>query len=412
MRVVFSPTHSGAGGNPYVEHLSAGLARAGVDVEPYRRRAILSAPDAVHINWPAFVVDWSDRRRAVSEAGRTLAYLAIARARGTRIVWTAHDLGAHDRPLPRLQRVYERAFASLVTDVVSLTAAGIPLVRAAFPEVRGARFYVIPHGHYRDDYPDVAASRVDARRRLGLPEDGRIILQFGMLRRYKAIEAMIAQFGRLAVPGTTLLVVGESREAAYTAELQEAVRGVPGVLLRTERVDEETAALLMTAADVVYAAYPPGTSLNSGVAVLALSFDRPVVVRDTPVMRELRDVAGADWVFPAETGHDAPVLREALAAGARMRDASVDLRALDWDGIVSATAAVYAGTATPVDDVSSGSGASGPGAPGAAGGASGAPTGRGVRAERSARPGRPRPAPAQTSRPVAASIPETRRLQR
>lgn len=360
MRVLFSPTESGSGGNPYVEHLCAGLTRSGIDVVGYRRRSILSRPDAVHINWPAFIVRWDRPIRAVSEAARTVAFLAVARARGARIVWTAHDLGAHDRPRPRLQRLYERAFAWVVTDVISLSAAGIPLVVEHFPEAAHARFHVIPHGHYRDDYPRVTSDRREARRRLGLPEVGPLVLQFGMLRRYKAVEDMIASFGRFAsvrdgdAQPPRLLVVGEARDPAYAREVQAAADATPGVELRAERVDEETAALLMTAADVVYAAYPPGTSLNSGVAVLALSFDRPVVVRDTPVMRELAASVGPGWVHPAGPGHDDQALASALSAGERLEGSGgADLSALDWDRIVDATVAVYAGRSAPARQPSS-----------------------------------------------------------
>jgi len=36
---------------------------------------------------------------------------------------------------------------------------------------------------------------------------------------------------------------------------------------------------------------------NSGAALLALSLDRPVILPETPVFRELRDEVGGDWVF-------------------------------------------------------------------------------------------------------------------
>lgn len=346
MRVVVHPTTLGAAGNPYVDHVAEGLRAAGVEVVDFNRRAIISGVDVVHINWPAYVVDWSSRRRALLDAARILAYLNIARRRGTRVVWTAHDLGGHDRRYPRLQRLYERAFAASVTDVISLSAAGVPLLRSRFPGLRRTPIHVVPHGHYGEDYP-APLGREQARERLSLPRDGRIILQFGQLRRYKGIADMIRAFARIDDPQVSLLVVGESKDPDYTRELTELATAVPRVILRPQRADEEEVGLLMSACDVLYAAYPEGTSLNSGVAVLGVSFARPVVVRDTPVLRELGDIVGDGWIVPAAPGADTEALRTALALAEQPRPGP-DLAALEWAPLIQAILAVYSGRSTPL----------------------------------------------------------------
>lgn len=343
MRVMFHPPTLGAAGNPYVDHLARGLSSAGVELVPYTRRGMLARLDAIHVNWPAYLLDWRDRPHAILDVGRLTAYLTIARLRGTKIVWTAHDLGAHDRTMPRLRRLYERVFSACVTDVISLSAAGVPALRRHFPELRRARVHVVPHGHYRDDYPhDV--DRAEARARLGIPGDGPVVLQFGQLRRYKGIDAMIRSFAALDDPDAHLVVVGESKDETYTRELQALAGSVPRVDLRASRVSEEDVGLLLTACDVLYAAYPPGTSLNSGVAVLGVSFARRTVVRDTPVMRELASIVGDGWIVLAADGQDSAALRTALDPSSTPTR-SPALEELDWGRIVAATLAVYRGSA-------------------------------------------------------------------
>jgi hypothetical protein len=68
------------------------------------------------------------------------------------------------------------------------------------------------------------------------------------------------------------------------------------------------------AADLV--ALPYAELLNSGVALLALSFDRPVLVPATGAMADLRDAVGPAWVRTYDGALTPDVLAAALAAAA------------------------------------------------------------------------------------------------
>lgn len=342
MRVLASPASTGPNGNPYIEQLTAGLRRRGLQVDEFTRRGLLERYPVVHLHWPELLIDWERPATAVKQVASTLSLLAVARRRGSRLIWTAHNLASHDRDRAGLRRAFGLAVTALLTDVVSLSAAGVPLLRARYPALRRIPVHVVPHGDYRAAYP-AAPAQASARQELGVPGEGPLVLQFGQLRRYKGIEATIEAFRPLGAQGARMLVAGRPHDTRYAADLARLAATVPGVSLRPERIPQQLVPTYLAACDVVSAAYPLGTALNSGVALLALSFDRPVVVRDTPVMRELGADVGPGWVHRAAVGAETEAMQSALAAAARLADSRPDLSRFQWDRIVEQTLDIYRG---------------------------------------------------------------------
>ena len=342
MRVMMGPKITGPGGNPYFDRLSSSLERHGVTVDEYWRRNSLDGYDIIHMHFPTLVIRWASLGNALSDIVRTLGYTQLARLRGARVVWTVHDLGHHERVNLWLQRIYDAAFASCVDGVISLTEAAVPMIRQQFPQVRDLPIDVVPHGHYRDEYPIAGLTRDEARAKLGIEADGPVILAFGQLRPYKAVERLIGTFRTESQPSSRLLVVGKAPDAAYGKRVEAAAAGDDRVIVSIEKADDEKAALLVTACDLVWAAYPPGTSLNSGVAFLALSLNRPVAVRDTPVMRELAHIVGDEWVQLVPEGGDEVALKRAMDSPVRVDESTTpDLSVLDWEPIARQTIEAY-----------------------------------------------------------------------
>ncbi|MGH6683335.1 MAG: hypothetical protein ACRECA_05330, partial [Pseudolabrys sp.] len=85
--------------------------------------------------------------------------------------------------------------------------------------------------------------------------------------------------------------------------------------------------------------------LNSGSAILALSFDRPILVPAQGALAELYDIVGTDWVRLYEGALSPDIVRGAvqwtkahpLNPGARAR-----LDALNWDRIARLTLQAFA----------------------------------------------------------------------
>ena len=340
LRVLASPASTVVDSNPYIDELYGSVRACHVHVEEFSRRKLLARPDVIHVHWPEFLVRW-DRgvRIAVLDAAKVIALLTVARRRGARVVWTGHDLAPHESEHPVVERIYLRAFQRRTDHLISMSGAGIDALRARYPTIRDVPASVIPHGHYRDCYPP-APGQAEARRALGLPGDGQLLLSLGMIRPYKNFPALVGGLRADMASSLTLAVVGEVRDAQLKQELLSAAGDDPRIHLRLSRVPVAEIPLWHSAADVIVLPYTDGTALNSGAALLALSYNKPVVVRDSPTMRELQEAVGSQWVY-CYTGTPADALVLARDVLAAPRPQECDLRSLDWPALGAATVAAY-----------------------------------------------------------------------
>ena len=340
LRVLASPASMPPESNPYIDGLYGAIRAEGVIVDDFTRARLLGRYDVIHVHWPEFLVRWNGGIiRGITDALKVICLISVARWRGARLVWTGHDLAPHESRYPRLESAYLRAFFRRTDHLISLSKAGIEALRAGQPEVRGAPASVVPHGHYRDHYPP-AGDRAAARSALRISGSGPLLLALGMIRSYKNFPALVTAVRQVGGPDVQLAVAGAVFEPRLADELAAAKGDDPRIYLRLSRASVAEVALWHAASDVVTLPYTEGTTLNSGAAHLALSYDRPIVVRDTPTMRELRDLVGASWVYLYEGG-PAEAVALAIVAVSQERPASCNLDALNWAPLGRATVAVY-----------------------------------------------------------------------
>jgi beta-1,4-mannosyltransferase len=329
--------------NPYLDLLYQPMAALGVTVRRDRPRvelpALLAASDPrlLHMH---FFDELTQHPQSAQTIARTLAFVAmlrVLRARGVRLVWTAHNLAPHEVYHPALAQLAYRAVARTADAVVAHGPAALALVDERYGPLRHGA--AIPHGNYIGVYGP-RRTRAEGRAALGLPA-GRVTLALGALRPYKGLEDLIDAFAHLP-PATrgTLLLAGAPKDTCYAALLTQRAKAVAGVRLLPRHLTSAELALSLAAADLV--ALPYRRVLSSGTAILARSYARPVLVPDTAPMRELVHHGREGFVFGpgclpdalagALTHPDLDALGEHGLAEARTRD---------WDEIAARTVAVY-----------------------------------------------------------------------
>jgi glycosyltransferase involved in cell wall biosynthesis len=307
-------------------------------VEMTRGRLLRERFDIVHVHWPEFPLMTSSWLAAAWQSTAMIVLLAWARVRGATLVWTAHDLGPHEVFHPRLARRYFALFMRMVDGFISLSESGLALVRQRYPVLAAKPSCVTPHGHYRGEYPDTL-SRAEARSRLGIDHTASVVAFFGMIRPYKNVPALIRAFRTMDDPDGVLLVAGQPNSEELRAEVVAAAGGDRRVRLRLERIPADDVQLILNAADLVVAPY--SEIFNSGTALLALSFGRPVLVPALGSLVELQTQVGAQWV-PSFAGDLDPVaLRAALDAALLQGDRQPDLAAFEWAAVARQTVEFY-----------------------------------------------------------------------
>jgi beta-1,4-mannosyltransferase len=330
--------------NPYTWLLYTHLARLGVRVEEFTvARAFRGEYDVLHVHWPEKALTNGSWIWRVAGATVGLAILAAAHAHGARVVWTAHNAQPHESRHPRLERWFWAAFVRRVDAVIHPSAAGQHAVETRFPELAARPHAVVPIGHFRGTYPDTI-SRDDARASLAIPDGARVVAFLGLVRPYKNVPHLVRTVRHLPASAgdVVLLVGGAPNTRGLAADVRAAAGGDPRVRLRLENVPDEEVQRYFRAADLVVLPFKEIT--NSASALLALSFDRPILVPARGAMAELRALAGRDWVWTYEGELTPACLADALDwAVKRPRIPFPRLDAFEWPLIARQTLAVYPG---------------------------------------------------------------------
>ena len=340
MKVMGWPAFSNKAVNPYTSLLYEGMQRKGAEVVeytgPFRNTGRF---DVLHVHWP----DYELRNPSwVKAYVRCLIFFFVvlrAKLRGTRIVWTAHNLQSHECRHPQLEKLFWQALLPLLDGVISLSDAGIVQVREKKLGDRKIPVGSVAHGHYRDCYPN-QVSREKARAKFGLDAAALVVAWIGQIRPYKGLEELVSAWARIGEADRALLIGGLSSDPGLTQLLEESAQRDGTIRFYEGRVEDGDLQFYFNAADVVVMPYRK--ILNSGSALLALSFNRPVVLPRSPVMEELRARVGADWVYLYEGEFNDEVLRQVFAWLKRQsRPERAPLSSLDWDVLAEQTLVFY-----------------------------------------------------------------------
>lgn len=321
LRVLESFRAPRATSNPYLVLLLRSLAPH-VDVRTFSwPAALLGRYDVLHVHWPEVVVERRHPLRALAAA--TLFALVLLRCRllGVGVVRTAHNVAPHE------------GASGVVRAVLRLcdrTTRHWVRLNEHTPTPEGALVTTAPIGDYRAWFPGVDGVAT-------APVPGRV-LYFGLIRPYKGVEALLAAFA--ATPGDlSLRVTGSPRTRELGATIEALAATDRRVSLSLTHVPDEDLAREVLEAELV--ALPYRDMHNSSAAVLALSLDRPVLVTDNAVTRDMAAEMGEDFVLRYQGELDADALRAALDAARTTRGRRPDLSARTWDRIGELHAAAF-----------------------------------------------------------------------
>lgn len=235
-------------------------------------RALFSRYDVLHVQWPEYLVAGKGLRGAVRSV-LPLAFFLKVRLQRTPVIQTVHNQVAHQGSSTR-----DRLLLKLLDGA---TVGWIYLNES--PENRMDYGAVILHGVY--DAPPSAAG-VE-------PVEGRFAV-VGGIRRYKGLELLIDVVDRLGRPDISLKIAGPATDEEYAAELAGVAGRAPGVDLDVRLLSNTDLWTIVRSASCVVLPYK--TFYNSGVALLALSAGRPVLVPRTPSSESLAESVGEEWV--------------------------------------------------------------------------------------------------------------------
>lgn len=133
-----------------------------------------------------------------------------------------------------------------------------------------------------------AVNKAEARNKLDLPVEEKIVLFFGFIRKYKGLDLLFEAMNdpRIREAGIRLLVAGEfyEKREEYDA-LIERLQIAPQLILRTDFIPDSEVRYYLSAADFVIQPYRNAT--QSGVTPLAYHFEKPMLVTNVGGLPDL-----------------------------------------------------------------------------------------------------------------------------
>jgi glycosyltransferase involved in cell wall biosynthesis len=240
------------------------------------------------------------------------AWLAGAcRKAGIRVLFLVHNVLPHEpRPWDRMLAAWALRHGDRF--IVHTEAERERLLSLA----PGACLQVCPMPMFDlFDVPQI--SQAEARQRLGLPPDKRILLFFGIIRPYKGLKYLLEALALLRDQGQDvyLVVAGEFWEdkAAYLEQIERA--GLSAIVRLEDRyIPNEEVGVFFAAADVLVAPYVGGT--QSAAVKAALAAGLPVVATER-IAENIGDLA-QQLVSVAAPGDGRSLARAVKLAFARL----------------------------------------------------------------------------------------------
>lgn len=341
MRVTAWPAFKTKYKNPYNWLLYSHMQQQGIQVDEFSmRQAVTQRYDICHLHWPVeTIVRCSSAAAAWGRAILMLRVLDWMRLQGTRIVWTIHDQTPHSVVYPKIARWFQNNLTRRIDGCISLCEASQTLFEASSPSLKARSHAVIPHGHYREVYPKQIGSAT-AKAQLEIPENESLLLFLGYIDYYKNVPALIRAFKALDEPDWCLLIAGKVEVPALREEIIQLAAGDDRIRLQLKFIPDDHLQTYFQAADLV--ALPFTEILNSGSTLLALSFDRPVLVPHQGALVSLQEAVGSAWMKLYETDLTPTVLASGLQwAKTQSRPTAIDLSAFDWSVISQQTVSFY-----------------------------------------------------------------------
>lgn len=252
-----------------------------------------------HFHWIANILaDVQSPQEADDRIEDFASVLSHLRDEDRRIIWTAHNTLPHDTAWPDKDLELRRLLIDAADAIHVMSFGSIDALEAVVDLPRD-KVIVVPHPSYVGAYPDFV-SRIEARGEFGLNEADFTFLLFGALERYKGLEDLRAAFERLAqadVPRPVrLIIAGKAADDDLASELRLWSDGRDDVFVEPNKVPTEDVQYFYRASDLAVLPYREG--LNSGAAMLAASFEVPILSASRQGLRDVVDAFGGSLYDP------------------------------------------------------------------------------------------------------------------
>jgi glycosyltransferase involved in cell wall biosynthesis len=251
-----------------------------------------------------------------------------------------------DNIVPHERRPLDGALTRYMLDAadafIVMSKSVLDDLRRFRPEAPAELVHHPLYTHFGEPVP-----RGEARRRLGWKEEGRVLVFFGFIRKYKGLDLLLRAMPRIhEETGARLVVLGEFYEdrAPYDRIVeQEGLSGI--VTMSGDYVPNEEVGPTFSAADLVVLPYRAAT--QSGIVQVAYQLERPVICTRVGGLEEMvRDGETGLLVAPGDEDALIGAVRRYFAEsleGPLVQGVRRVKKSMGWDTLAATVARVASG---------------------------------------------------------------------
>lgn len=319
--------------NPYNALLCDALVNAGADVREYTLKSTLRGAPAqiLHVHWPEEPLSRKPIHQCQLRFAKLFLSVAVAKAKGAKIFWTAHNLFTHEHLYPSIEARFYKKWINTIDGVICMSDISRQQLVARYPSIAKVPTFIIPHGDYKPRLK-LNQTKDQARAELSLPADARIVGMLGAIRPYKNTPKLVENFLKVAKPNDLLLIGGRCPDEAHQAEIDRLIGDSKQVITDYRLLPDDLMETYSVACDLL--AVPYKEILNSGTILYGLSLDRRVLAPTLGSLPEVLSDVGPDWVKLYDGDFTPEVMDEALTwASSDLPANKPDLTRYAWEKI-------------------------------------------------------------------------------
>jgi len=295
----------------------------------------------LHIHWPVnHILYGSGKWQACRRLFTFYLFIKLIRFSNKKIVWTVHNLDAHESRFPDLEKLLNRILYKHVDGFISMNQSGIKKIRQNLKKRKYERVVYIPHPHYKDYYTN-ELTKAEARQKLKILPGDAVFLFLGQMRAYKNLPLLIKTFKQLPLANKVLLIAGSLHKEVQEEIIQLTEGDTKYIRLYDAFVKDEDLQVFLNAADLVVTPYKK--VFNSGSVILNLSFKKPTLAPELYSLAELKEEIGEQWIKTYRQELSSEILLQAMheAIAEEKQRGEPDISFLDPEEIAKKTIEFY-----------------------------------------------------------------------
>ncbi len=284
--------------NPYQQLIKEALESSGLEVVPlYKSRwkflsffqLLRTDVEVIHFFWPHdFYIGHGKFATLFKRIAFVLSSWVLSRRK---LVYSVENLVSHEAHSAleiKAEKFWIQKMVKRSDAIVCMSKASLQLFQAHYQIKKNAITAVVPHVNYLSVYQN-NITQAEARRKLNVSEEARVLLSLGRINRYKGLDSLIAGFKRVATSDSdVLLIAGKCTDDALLNELKEIILS-PGkgrVIIENRFVAESELQYYFNASNGVVLNYTD-EPMNPGSIVMAMGYACCIMAPEKEVLKEL-----------------------------------------------------------------------------------------------------------------------------